>query len=66
MEARWGNEAIATLGGGYLARRPEETARTIAWLATSPDAGRFANGEMLNAPDFFEMNDIIPSSSAAG
>jgi hypothetical protein len=25
---------------------------------TNPDAGRFANGEMLNAPDFFAIHAI--------
>ena len=58
MEALWGSDAVAKFGGGYPPRRPEETARTIAWLATSPDADRFANGEMLNAPDFFAIQRI--------
>ncbi|ANI79233.1 SDR family NAD(P)-dependent oxidoreductase [Sphingobium sp. EP60837] len=58
MEARWGSEAAATIGEGHPARRPEETAQTITWLVTHPSAGRFANGEMLNAPDFFEINDV--------
>ena len=58
MEARWGSDAVATFGGGTSARRPEETARTIVWLARNPDAARFANGEMLNAPDFFKDNGI--------
>lgn len=59
MEARWGSDAIATIGEGHPARRPEETADTIAWLATSADAAPFANGEMLNAPDFFETYNIV-------
>jgi NAD(P)-dependent dehydrogenase (short-subunit alcohol dehydrogenase family) len=58
MAARWGSDAVSTIGGGYPARRPEETADAIAWLVTNPDAGRFANGEMLNAPDFFAIHAI--------
>ncbi len=60
MEARWGRDAAATIGGGHPVRRPEETAETIAWLVTNPDAEQFAHGEMLNAPDFFAMHGITP------
>lgn len=63
MEARWGSDAVSTIGGGYPARRPEETAETIAWLASNPDAGRFANGEMLNAPDFFAIHAVADDRS---
>jgi 3-oxoacyl-[acyl-carrier protein] reductase len=58
MQARWGDDAVRAIGGGHPPRRPEETANTIAWLCTSPNAARFANGEMLNAPDFFAIYEI--------
>jgi len=59
MRARWG-EAADTIGVGTKARDPQDTARAISWLATSPDAGRFADGAMINAPDFFAINGIDP------
>jgi NAD(P)-dependent dehydrogenase (short-subunit alcohol dehydrogenase family) len=63
MRARWGDQADA-IGQGTQARKPEETARTVAWLAAHPDAGRFAGGQMLNAPDFFSQNGIAPLDGA--
>lgn len=59
MRARWG-DALDEIGGGTKAYEPEETARTISWLALSPDAARFAGGTMLNAPEFFAINGIEP------
>jgi len=59
MRARWGDEA-ERIGADYPARRPEETAATVAWLASHPDAARFAGGAMINAPDFFVANGIAP------
>ncbi len=59
MRARWGDRADA-IGGGFSAHQPEETAATVAWLASHPDAARFAGGAMINAPNFFAANGIDP------
>jgi hypothetical protein len=59
MRARWG-DAADEIGVGTKPRRPEETARTVSWLAMNPEASRFAGGTMLNAPDFFTLNGIDP------
>ena len=63
MRARWGEQAT-DIGEGYPPRRPEETARTIAWLASHPDAARFAGGTMINAPDFFTDNRVTDNHPA--
>lgn len=59
LQATLGEDAEA-IGRGTVARHPDETARTVAWLATSPDAPRFATPKMINAPDFFADNRIDP------
>jgi len=59
MQARWGKQADQ-IGAGLPARRPEETAETVAWLALHPDAARFSGMPMINAPDFFAANAIDP------
>ncbi|MCW2755640.1 MAG: oxidoreductase [Marmoricola sp.] len=46
--ARGGTEAIAQ-GGGYPSADPAASGKVIAWLATSPDAGRFL-GKVVWAP----------------
>lgn len=61
MRARWGAQA-EQIGSGLPARRPEETAATVAWLATHPSAARFSGAPMINAPDFFEANAIDPQA----
>lgn len=59
LRAAWGDAAL-DVGMGTQAHDPEETAQTVVWLATHADAPRFANGEMINAPDFFRDNGITP------
>lgn len=61
MRARWGDQAEA-IGAGSTARRPKETAMTVAWLASHSDAARFAGGELINAPDFFTQNGVDPDT----
>lgn len=60
MKARWGDDAALTIGAGTRVRDPDETARTIAWLARHEDAGKYAGGAMINAPDFFADHGIDP------
>ena len=48
------------IGLGLKPRDPEETARTVVWLASHADAPRFAGPELINAPDFFSQHGIIP------
>ena len=38
---------------------PEYAARTIAWLATAPEAGEF-NGALICAPDFVHEKGLVP------
>jgi len=64
LRARLGDQAEA-IGAGFVARRPEETARTVAWLASHPDAARFAGGELINAPDFFIQSGVDPRRNGA-
>ena len=64
MRARWGDQADA-IGGGFAMRKPEETAKTVAWLATHLDAERFASGAMINAPDFSQQMVSIPRRDGA-
>lgn len=51
-------EAADSIGKGTQARDPEETARTVVWLASDPDAPRYAGPDMINAPDFFHEHGI--------
>jgi NAD(P)-dependent dehydrogenase (short-subunit alcohol dehydrogenase family) len=60
IKARWGDQMRWGDDTVHPPRQPEETARTVAWLATHPDAARFAGGPMINAPDFFAINGIQP------
>ena len=53
-----GVTAAELIGTGYPAHRPEDTAATVAWLASHPDAVRFAGSDMINAPEFFTINGI--------
>lgn len=57
LRAQFGNSADE-IGAGSVAHGPEATARTVAWLASHPDAARFAGGVRINAPDFFAQNDL--------
>jgi len=59
LRATMGEEADR-IGMGSQARHPDETARTVAWLARHPDAPRYATPEMINAPDFFVDRAIAP------
>jgi 3-oxoacyl-[acyl-carrier protein] reductase len=59
LRSRLGAEA-ERVGQGYNPRDPKETARTVTWLASSPDASRFAGAQMINAPDFFADQRISP------
>lgn len=54
------------IGMGSQARDPEETARTVIWLATHPDAPKYAGPEMINAPDFFSEHGITVPSKSSG
>lgn len=51
-------DAVNTIGLGETARAPEETARTVVWLATHADAPAYAGPHMINAPDFFTDHGI--------
>jgi Short-chain alcohol dehydrogenase of unknown specificity len=57
LEATLGEKA-KEIGKGTHAHHPDETARTVAWLASHPDAPRFATPQMINAPAFFEEHAI--------
>jgi 3-oxoacyl-[acyl-carrier protein] reductase len=46
------------VGQGSQPRDPQETARTVVWLASHPDAPGFAGPHVINAPDFFRDNNI--------
>jgi NAD(P)-dependent dehydrogenase (short-subunit alcohol dehydrogenase family) len=59
LRAAWGDQAEA-IGRGSDARHPDETARTVVWLASHPDAPLHARPEMINAPDFFADKGIRP------
>lgn len=59
LRVAWG-DAASEVGLGSEARDPEETAKTVVWLATHADAPRFAGASMINAPDFFLDNQITP------
>lgn len=48
------------VGYGRNARDPEETARTVVWLAADPRAPQYVSHKMINAPDFFQNNGIEP------
>lgn len=52
------DNAVETIGQGEAARDPEETARTVVWLASHPDAPDHAGPDMINAPDFFTDRGI--------
>lgn len=60
--ATMGEDAREIIGGGTPVRDPVETARTTVWLASHPDAPRFATPDMINAPDFFTNNGIDPAA----
>jgi len=62
LMAVMGDDAREIIGKGTPVREPIETARTVAWLASHPDAPRFATPEMINAPDFFANNGIDPAA----
>ncbi|NIJ15658.1 SDR family NAD(P)-dependent oxidoreductase [Sphingobium vermicomposti] len=53
-------DAAESIGQGEAARDPEETARTVVWLASHVDAPNHAAPEMINAPDFFSERGIAP------
>lgn len=57
LEATLGEQAVE-IGRGSHAHHPDETARTVAWLASHPDAPRFATPQMINAPAFFDEHAI--------
>jgi 3-oxoacyl-[acyl-carrier protein] reductase len=52
--------AVEAIGLGEAARDPEETARTVVWLASHADAPNHAGPEMINAPDFFAERGVKP------
>jgi NAD(P)-dependent dehydrogenase (short-subunit alcohol dehydrogenase family) len=60
LEATMGEAALTAFGPSARPRHPDETARTVVWLASDPDAGRFATPAMINAPDFFAANSLTP------
>lgn len=53
-----GNDAD-NVGFGREARDPLETARTVVWLASHPDAARFAGPDVINAPDFLTDHGLM-------
>ena len=57
LRSAWA-DAEAEVGLGTQARDPQETADTVLWLATHPDAPRFAGAQLINAPDFFQDHQI--------
>ena len=57
LRAVMGDQAHV-LGKGTEAHEADETARTVAWLATNAGALRFAGPTMINAPGFFEQHGI--------
>lgn len=61
LQATLGEKA-GDIGRGTHAHHPDETARTVTWLAGHPDAPRFATPKMINAPAFFEEHAIVPEA----
>jgi len=57
LRAAMGDAADA-IGLGEQVRAPEETARTVVWLASHADAPAYAGPKMINAPDFFAEHGI--------
>ena len=57
LRSAWA-DAEAEVGLGTQARDPQETADTVLWLATHPDAPRFAGAQLINAPDFFQDHRV--------
>ena len=64
--AAMGDDAVSIIGQGEPAREPEETAQTVVWLASHPDAPNHAGPEMINAPDFFAERGIASPDAVAG
>ena len=60
LEATMGKAALTAFGPSAQPRHPDETARTVVWLASDPDAARFATPAMINAPDFFADTGLTP------
>lgn len=52
------DNADEIIGQGTVARDPEETARTVVWLASHADAPEFAGPDLINAPDFLADRGI--------
>ncbi|HWV12326.1 MAG TPA: SDR family oxidoreductase [Sphingobium sp.] len=57
LRSAWA-DAEAEVGLGTQPRDPQETADTVVWMATHPDAPRFAGAQLYNAPDFFADHQI--------
>jgi len=60
LRAVLGEEADR-IGLGRTPFQAEDTARTVVWLAQSPDAPALAGPEMIRAPTFFADRGIDPS-----
>jgi len=59
LRALLGDEADK-IGFGLVPFDPAETARTVVWLSGHPDAPAHAGPHVINAPEFFRENGIVP------
>ncbi|MCP1471464.1 hypothetical protein J3E64_003171 [Sphingobium sp. OAS761] len=59
LRAVLGDEADK-IGFGLTPYDPRETARTVVWLSGHPDAPAHAGPHVINAPEFFRENGIVP------
>jgi len=53
-------DAAEKVGFGLVPYDPGETARTVVWLSSHPDAPHYAGPHVINAPEFFRENGIVP------
>jgi len=61
LRAVMGEEADK-IGFGLTPYDPQDTARTVVWLSSRPEAPAHAGPAIINAPDFFRDNGIDPAS----
>ena len=59
LKAALGEDVAASAFGGHP-HDPQETARTVVWLAGHADAPAHAGPDMINAPAFFAERGISP------
>jgi len=61
MKTLYGDD-LSVMTDGLTVHQPEETAEAIGWLATHPDAKKYAGPKLHSAPDFFKKHGIDPKA----